>query len=157
MATPTPTEPETVHRRIREYLDRVGRVGDRERIAQRVAVLDCDDATVVGFRRRGRELVVYVPGGDGLPAELVIYAVGRGGRLDRIGRLWRGRELDRWLSAHRYYLEWIRPGLGEDETSACVDDGRVPGIAGVCGEARGRRVHRPAAPCKRPTRPISEP
>ncbi|WP_290815618.1 hypothetical protein [Halovivax sp.] len=111
MSQPTTVDAETLRTRIREYLERAGHDGDAERIAQRLARAHAQGTKVVGFRRRGREVVLYEAADPDGPSELSLHRVGRSGRLTRSGTIGRNGNLGRWLAAHRYYLEWVRPDL----------------------------------------------
>ena len=99
----TTAEAETLQAAIRAYLDRVEREGDRERIAQRVALEQSRGSLVVGFRRRGREVFLY----ETVSGELGVYEVGRDGALVRVGLVWKGERLGEWLTENRYYLDWV--------------------------------------------------
>ena len=98
---------ERIQRSVLAYLQTTDRPGDDVRTAQRLALAHSRGTRIVGFRRDGREVVVYETG-DGSNA-LTIYAVGRDGRLERTAVLWRGHDLERWLDEHRHYLDWIAP------------------------------------------------
>ena len=88
---------------LRAYLDRVDRDGDRDRIAQRVALEQSRGSRVVGFRRRGREVFLY----EEESGELGVFEVGRDGELVRVGLVWTGERLDEWLTENRHYLDLV--------------------------------------------------
>ena len=102
-------EAEALQAQIRNYLRSVERVGDLDRIAQRIALQHSRGSRVVGFRRSGRELFVHeadrADGGN----LLAMYQVERDGKLLQTGTVWKGKELDSWLDEHSFYLEWIAP------------------------------------------------
>lgn len=92
---------------LKAYLETIDRAIDDERAAQRLANRHARGSRVVGFRRRGHEVVLWAAG----DRVLTIHEVRRNGELLRIGTIQLNRDLSRWLAEHHYYLEWVRPDL----------------------------------------------
>lgn len=113
MARPATCEAEAVQREIRTYLRTIDREVDAERIAQRLAREHGLGRRVVGFRRRGREVLLYDEGRGSLD----IFEVRVSGHLDPAGTVWRGRDLWEWLDRHHHFLEWV-PSSAERAPSA---------------------------------------
>lgn len=99
--------PRAVELAVLQYLRSVDRVGDRSRMAQRVAREHVRGRRVVGGRRGGREFLVVDCSAD--PPVGRLLEVSRSGRASVVGSLWHGRSATEWLCEHRHYLEWIAP------------------------------------------------
>lgn len=105
----TSSEAAAFQNQIRDALDDLDRTGDTERMAHRIADKHAISGRVVGFRRRGREVLLYRDGTSDVPNVLAVHAVTRDGRVPRRGIVWKSRELDRWLEKHHHYLNWVNP------------------------------------------------
>ncbi|MFC6716260.1 hypothetical protein ACFQGT_07855 [Natrialbaceae archaeon GCM10025810] len=108
----TPRDAEAVTDAIVEALEKLGRQGDVDRMAHRLAQLHASGSTLVGFRRRGREALLFEQTAPDETGELAIYDVSRAGHVTRIGVLDRRVSLEDWLREHRYYLDWVAPRFG---------------------------------------------
>ncbi|MDJ1432278.1 hypothetical protein [Halostagnicola sp. A-GB9-2] len=117
MAQTTPCEAETLQNELRRYLTQCDRTGDTERIAQELARKHSVGYRVIGFRRRGNEVLLHEKRTSATGNELTIHEVCVDGRLPKIGTIWTGRDLEDWLAHHRYYLEWVHPDLAADRRS----------------------------------------
>lgn len=108
MAQAQTSDLEALQTDLRDYLEQVDRAGDPERIAQRLARKQSLGSHVVGFRRHGREVLLYEEPASG-PNGLYIHEISLDGHLPRIGTVWKGRDLDQWLREHCFYLDWVHP------------------------------------------------
>ncbi|RQG89353.1 hypothetical protein [Natrarchaeobius chitinivorans] len=114
MAYAMTSELESLQVELQEYLKKVDRAGDPDRLAQRLTRKHSVGSYVVGFRRRGREVFLYEEGGQDESDVLRIHEIGIDGHLPCVGTVWKGRDLDQWIRHHRPYLEWIHPAFRVD-------------------------------------------
>lgn len=114
MAQTMTCDAELLQNELRDYLERCNRTGDTERIAQELPRKHSVGYQVVGFRRRGNEVLLCEQRSSLSGNELTIHEVTVDGRLPKIGTLWTGRDLEDWLAHHQFYLEWVHPDLEID-------------------------------------------
>lgn len=95
--------PEELQGIIHDYLEGADRAADTDRIAQRLARKHSCGASVIGFRRRGRKVLLHESD------TLVTYELDRSGQLLHVGTVWKQRDLEQWVYRHQHYLDWVNP------------------------------------------------
>lgn len=74
---------------IQDALDDLDRTGDTERMAHWLADKHVSGDRVIGFRRRGREVLLYRDGTSDGSNVLTVHVVTREGRVPRRGIVWK--------------------------------------------------------------------
>ena len=73
------------------------------RNSKKLSTITLRRKTELGFRRRGREVLLYESD------TLAIHEIDPSGQLLQVGTIWRQSDLEQWLNRHYHCLEWVNP------------------------------------------------